>query len=119
MINRDIPQEQWDEFLKDFSKRHAGERCRIELLGRDIGDQPAADNLPLVGISVDTKGSRTGSIEITTGDDVGLLSTHVIDHPTHVRVARDERGVGESVEIEADGEPTALIRLLETNVRPS
>jgi hypothetical protein len=46
------------------------------------------------------------------GDDPSSVMTHIIDHPTHVRVATS--GGEEAVEIEAgQGEPTALIRILQ------
>jgi hypothetical protein len=111
MTNQEIPHDQWQQFFQDFSKDHEGDPIRIELMSDDLGDQPLADNTPLVGISCDTKGSREGSIEIMAGDDPGTAMTHIIDHPTHVRLAAD--GLNQSIEIQADGEPTALIRILQ------
>lgn len=110
--NQEIPREQWDQFFKDFSQDHEGEPISIELMGLEFGDQPMAESTPLVGISCDTKGSRAGAIEIMAGDDPSSVMTHIIDHPTHVRVATT--GAEQAVEIEADGEPTALIRILQS-----
>jgi hypothetical protein len=110
--NQEIPREQWDQFFKDFSSEHEGEPVSIELMGMDLGDQPLTESTPLVGISCDTKGSRQGAIEIMAGENPSSVMTHVIDHPTHVRVAMS--GPEQSVEIEAEGEPTALIRILQS-----
>ena len=113
MSNQEIPREQWDQFFKDFSRQHEGEPISIELLGLELGDQPLTECTPLVGISCDTKGSRAGAIEIMAGDDPESVMTHIIGHPTHVRVAG--AGIDQAIEIEAaEGEPTSLIRILQS-----
>lgn len=110
MNTQEIPQDRWEQFFVDYTNAHEGEPISIELLDQDFGDQPLADGAPLLGISCDTKGSRQGSIEISAGEDPSSVMTHIIDHPTHVRVAG--AGSAETIEIQAEGEPTALIRLV-------
>jgi Family of unknown function (DUF5335) len=37
-----IEQAQWEAFLNAFSKQHHGFEARMEIMGRDFGDQEAA-----------------------------------------------------------------------------
>lgn len=115
-MTNEIPHDQWERFFEDFSNQHEGEPIRVELLDPDLGDQPLAENAPLLGISCDTKGSREGAIEIMAGEDTNSVMTHIIGHPTHVRVAQS--GPQATIEIEAEGEPTALISLLQERDLP-
>ena len=79
-----IGKEQWSEFFNDFAKTHHGYEARIEILGRDFGDQEETAWLPLSGISYDPQGDH---IIITLGGISGRYPahlTHMIDHPTQV-----------------------------------
>jgi hypothetical protein len=117
MTNQEIPQDRWEQFFEDFSNQHEGQPVRIELMNRDIGDQPFADAAPLLGISCDTKGSRAGSIEITAGEDADSLVSHVIDRPAHVRLATGDQA--DTIEIQSDNESTVLIQLMQQKGLPA
>jgi hypothetical protein len=81
-----IEQAHWEAFLNDFSKTHHGFEARMEILGRDFGDQEVAAWLPFTGISYDPHHHQ---IFVTVG---GISShypihlTHTIDSPRTVAV---------------------------------
>ena len=75
-----IEQVHWQAFLDDFAKQHHGFDARIEIIGRDFGDQEVASWLPFTGISYDP---HYHQIFIT----VGGISSHYPAHLTH-RVER-------------------------------
>lgn len=104
MQTKEIPQNQWRQFFDDFSKQHAGWVIDLEVIGREIGDQQEVNDLPLVGITADAKGSEPG-LEITAGQTTDSHVTHIINRPRHVWVKQP----GNSIEIEAeDGTKTIL-----------
>jgi hypothetical protein len=71
-----IEQAHWEAFLNDFSKTHHGFEARMEILGRDFGDQEVAAWLPFTGISYDPHHHQ---IFVT----VGGISSHYPVHLTH------------------------------------
>ena len=71
-----IEQAHWEAFLNDFSKTHHGFEARMEILGRDFGDQEVAAWLPFTGISYDPHHHQ---IFMT----VGGSSSHYPVHLTH------------------------------------
>jgi hypothetical protein len=104
MQTREIPPNQWRQFFDDFSKRHDGWIVDLEVVGREIGDQQEVNDLPLVGITADVKGSER-RLEITAGKTTDSHVTHIIDRPRRVWVKQP----GESIEIEAeDGTKTIV-----------
>src|SRR5436305_1731674 len=66
-----IPEEHWLSFFDTFSRDYFGWPCTLEVLDERNGPQHLAENLPLQGISFDTKGTRACSIEISAGDQPG------------------------------------------------
>jgi hypothetical protein len=71
-----IEQARWEAFLNDFSKKHHGFEARMEIMGRDFGDQEAAAWLPFTGISYDPHHDQ---LFMT----VGGISSHYPVHLTH------------------------------------
>jgi hypothetical protein len=71
-----IEQAQWEAFLNDFAKKHHGFEARIEIMGRDFGDQEMVAWLPFSGISYDPHHHQ---IFVT----VGGISSHYPVHLTH------------------------------------
>ena len=60
-MNAMIEKPEWNEFLRNFSTLHRGQRTRLGVLEiRDgvVNDLWIEDGLPLVGIDVDTKEGR-------------------------------------------------------------
>ncbi len=111
MQTQEIPDNQWGPFFDELSKRHQGEHVTVELLGRDIGVQMAAEDQSLMGISVD---APTGAckIDVMAGGLGETNIAHEIAHPIHVRVATSDDGREEAIEIESEGGPATLVRFL-------
>jgi hypothetical protein len=107
MITREIPRNQWREFLDAFSKQHESWLARVELIGGEIGRGLEARELPLRGITADEE------ISIQVGDRDDHI-THTIRHPTHVRLAQTEAGVDVALQIESSDEPTTILRFRAT-----
>ena len=119
MRNHEIPSEQWIPFFNALSKRHQGDPVTVELMGKDIGDQRAAEDQALLGITVDPP---TGSckIEVMMGDRTGTNIAHEIAHPIHVRLAQQDNGADAALEIEAEDGPATLLRFVPvSDARPS
>jgi hypothetical protein len=111
MRSIEIPDEQWIDFFKQFSREHAGWPVTIEVLSPDAGPQRLVHELPLQGLTVDVAGTRPSSVQIGAGDDPAANFSHVIDLPLHVRLAddeQDERGSG-TIEIEPARGATTLV----------
>jgi hypothetical protein len=65
----EIERNQWKTFLDEFSKRNQMRPTRLEIIGAEIGAQEEERLLPLAGISFETKGAASGSVEIILGGE--------------------------------------------------
>ena len=110
METRTIPEDQWIEYVDRFSRDHLGCSVTIEVLDKEMGPQNVAADLPLEGISFDTKGTRPTSIEITAGDGADQHVSHLIDMPLHIRQARGTNG-DIDVQIEPATGPVTLVHV--------
>jgi hypothetical protein len=119
MQTLEIPIHEWVPFLNEFSKRHQGESCTLQLLGRDFGAQVEANALPLIGVSVDLRGDDCEQIDISVGDSPERYVMHAIEHPSCIRVARTDRGEDRALQIESDEGPVALLKLNASNNKPA
>ena len=108
---REIPREEWVEFLDSFSRQHEGWLVTVEVLGEEIGAQVEAAELPLEGITAELKGSAEDSISITVGLTPAERVTRNITAPTHVRIEQAENGADMALQIEAADEAMTLVRL--------
>src|SRR4051812_30286568 len=113
MQTREIPIEQWQPFLDQFSQCHLGEKVTVKIVGRDIGDQTEMRDLPLVGISADTKATGGERIDVSAGDNMRSQVTHAVIHPSHIRVAEDDQGHAVAMQIESEDGPVTLVRFIE------
>jgi len=105
-----IPEDRWIQFFDEFSRDHSGWPATIEVLDGQAGPQNVAENLPLMGFSFDTKGTRPCAIEISAGDKPTRQVTHVVDMPLHIRQAQ-EAGGGIDIQIEPADGPVTLVHL--------
>ncbi|HVP62912.1 MAG TPA: DUF5335 family protein [Myxococcaceae bacterium] len=86
----EIPRERWAKYLDDLSNREQDHPVRIEVEGQELGDQALSTKLPLMGISLEEKGSEKDAIEITVADrGKGQTLTHLIERPEHVYVEQE------------------------------
>jgi hypothetical protein len=74
-----IERNQWKTFLDEFSKRNQMRPTRLEVVGSDVGAQEEEKFLPLVGVSLETKGDAAGSVEIILGGETAVEERH-LDH---------------------------------------
>jgi hypothetical protein len=105
-----IPEDEWVEFFDQFSKSHAGWPVTIEVLSEDAGPQLLAGDLPLQGISFDTRGTRASALHVSAGDRIDANVEHVIDMPLRIHILGDDpESHNIDVQIEpADGPLTLL-----------
>ena len=108
METRTIPEDDWIEFADRFSRDHVGWLATVQVLDRTSGVLLVAKDLPLQGISFDTKGSRPCSIAVSLGDSPSGHVRHVVDLPLHIREADEADG---SIDLQidpADGAQTLI-----------
>ena len=109
----EIPRDQWQTYLEEFSKRNSGRPVNLEVLSEELGDQEEAQMLPLEGITLETKGSEAESVEIMLGstgaaDDRNL--THTVSQVRLIVPKVGTDGREEALEIEAqDGTKIILV----------
>src|SRR5436190_23339991 len=111
MITHEIPKNQWQTYFNDLGRLYAGWGVTIEVLERDLGDQPAEEGLPLQGISFETQGSDAGNILIEVGDVEPAFVTHHVDRPRSVRVVDAQPGAQTDIEIESEDGAITLVHL--------
>ena len=76
-MNDVIEREQWDSFIKEFNRRNELRATRLEVVGAEIGAQEEEELLPMVGISLETKGADAPRIEITLGGETAKEERHL------------------------------------------
>ena len=109
METRTIPENEWVEFADRFSRDHLGWLATVQVLDGS-GVLLLAKDLPLQGISFDTKGSRPCSIAVSVGDAATNHVRHVVDLPLHLREA-DEPDGSIDLQIEPANGSQTLIHL--------
>ena len=110
MPTREIPREEWNAFFEMFSKQHEGWLATVEVLGRDIGAQEEAHELPLVGITADLKGGDADAVSIIVGKAAAEHITHTVTGVAHVWLEQAESGADEALQIEGANGTTTLLR---------
>jgi hypothetical protein len=109
MTSYEIPRERWADYFNGLSDQYQGWATTVQVLGQEIGDQRAADGLPLQGLSFERFGSRAGDLLIEMGDAGTPYETHRIDQPRRVRVANIAPGAETAIELQsADGLTTIV-----------
>ena len=109
----EIPREQWQTYLDEFSQRNAGRAAGIQLISEELGTQQEAQMMPFEGITLETKGSLASSIEIMLGgtgpaDDRNL--THTVTQVRRIVPKNGSDGREDALEIETeDGAKTILV----------
>ena len=88
----EIPREAWADYLCALSNREQAHPVRIRIEGRDVGDQVLANCLPLVGISMEQKGSEASAIEVTVAHEDQRNLTHLIRTPERVYAEEGDDG---------------------------
>jgi hypothetical protein len=71
-----IEQNQWKDFLNEFTKRNQFRPTRLEVVGEG-GAMEEEKFLPLVGVSFEPKGASAGSVLITMGGETAKDERHI------------------------------------------
>ena len=108
-----IDQKQWKSFLEEFSSRNQLRATRMEVVGGEIGAQVEEDYLPLVGATLDPKGSAAGSVEVVLGGETAKDQRrveHLISKVQRIAPLIGNDGVEEGLGLEdQEGTRTLLI----------
>ena len=107
---REIPRDEWAEYLDTFCRQHEGWLVRLEVLGAEVGARVEAKELPLQGVTAELKGGED-AITITVGREGPERVTHTVTRPAHVRVEQSEDGADMTLQIESADGLTTLVRL--------
>lgn len=104
----DIPVDNWNRFFDTLSRLHVDEYVRIEIMRDDFGAQVEVTSLPFNGISADLKDGEC-SITVSAAAVGNGHVSHQIDHPTEVRLLRDDYGSDRALEIIGQDDSKTLI----------
>lgn len=56
MTVRQLARDDWHPFLEELTRSVRGRQTRVEVASADLGDQRLVENVPLLGLSYDTRG---------------------------------------------------------------
>ena len=91
MATEQLPRDSWRAYFDDLSRTAGATEVTIEIAGSDLGDQIAAEQLILTGITYDD-----GDDLLVVGLEAPGSSTeeyeHMIDSPQQIQVATQEDG---------------------------
>ena len=82
MKTREIPREQWNNLFLMLTRELAGEPVRLEVVGKELGDQPMAEQVPLREVVLDKRGRGGREIDVMVGRDedpfewLGFIAEH-------------------------------------------
>jgi len=108
MATREIARDRWSSELDAFSSHHAGWIVTLEVLGREFGEQPEANGLPLTGIVVESRQSAA-RIAIMVGGRRDAHVTHIVEGPCRVWLREPDVDGDEAVEVECDDGTRTLV----------
>ena len=95
MTARKLDKKEWKPFFDGVSKVLGAKQAEIEVLSLDLGDQVAAEWLPLVGLTYDPKGDVL---------DVALEGLdHLISKPREIYVEDGGVGLASLAVVDAEG----------------
>ncbi|GMU05118.1 DUF5335 family protein [Corallococcus caeni] len=107
-INQEIPREQWASYLAGITKKDATQWVRVESIDAESGDQPLADRLPLVDITLETKGSDSGAVQIIVGREDGRITHRILEPDLLIAEVDSQSGALECLEIGERGGKTLI-----------
>ncbi|HEV7373151.1 MAG TPA: DUF5335 family protein [Pyrinomonadaceae bacterium] len=109
----EIERNQWETFLDEFSRRNQMRPTRLEIIGEEIGAQEEENLLPFSGISFETKGTASGSVEIILGGQSAADSRSLTHTVTGVKRIMPLVGAGaleDGLGIESEDGVKTLLR---------
>jgi hypothetical protein len=113
MPTQQIPQDQWEPFLADFSAFNQTRTVNVEVESPEVGSQTMIDNRPLLAVEPDIEvdDERRRSITVTAGDTVGespSAITHLAFNPRSIWLKEDDTGRAEALDIETEDGRTII-----------
>ena len=112
MDTQGLPREEWGAFFDDLSREFESGLVTVETSGDGLPHVILIEGLPLLGVTLNTKGSDAGSITIMAGQGVDTAISHNVVGPTQVNVARDAHGAVAAVQIDAPDPAQTRIHFL-------
>ena len=103
---RTIPREQWKRIFDSLSRIYEGSTSTLEILSPDLGAQHEVEELPFLGIKYDANGLE---LQFETKD--GRIHVHNEPRPKLIQIEENSEGLVDSMAIESDGNPRAVLRL--------
>lgn len=88
ITTEEFPTERWQSRLEGLTREARERPMSIRVEGPNVGDQVLAEFLPLVAISLESKGTEKGAVEIIAEHPNGGHLTHLINNPEHIYLAR-------------------------------
>jgi hypothetical protein len=116
VTTREIPRDAWRPYFDEISRHLGTTTATVEIAGRDLGAQVAAEHLVLTGLSYD---DRDDVVVIGLDAPGGYIeeAEHLVEHPQKVLVATgDDAGVAIDIE-DADAHQT-IIRMASAPALP-
>jgi hypothetical protein len=108
MRTKQIPKNEWTEFLDIFSRQHQGWLVRLEILDPEIGAQIEETGLALEGIA-ESDDAVGNTITIMAGNKPDEHVTHSIRLPTEISLEQTEEGADVALSIKSAEGSTALL----------
>lgn len=109
METREIPRDDWQSFLRVFSRQHEGWLATLEGVGLDIA-QPAAGEFPLKDVALTSVVGGSEGITINLGKAPEDHVKHTVIEPTHVWLVQTSEGADAALEIESADNTKTLLR---------
>lgn len=93
---KQIPRSEWSSYFEAFTRKHVNDRTSetvtIEVLSPELGDQVEARDVPLLGITYD---SKDDILDVFVGDTLD----HLIFTPRDIYVVEEEDGFLSSLQV--------------------
>lgn len=110
MKTREIPKNEWPNFLDIFSRKHEGWSVTLEIFGTELGAQVQERELAFEGIVDEWDEIRGHQIVIMFGEKPDDHITHSIGRPTQVSLEQTDGGADVALAIKSADGVMALLR---------
>jgi hypothetical protein len=104
--DQEIDRNQWNAVFTSITNEYRGVHARLEVFGRDLGDQTPTEDTPFQGISADNKDGEN-VVWIDFGDNL----TRGVHGVKAVRMLAPAGGNGPVIEVAAEDGTKTLLRL--------
>ncbi|MGH2523652.1 MAG: DUF5335 family protein [Anaerolineales bacterium] len=108
-VPREVPRSEWADFCDSFSRQHRGGLATIEMARPGAAPQTIADELPLRGLTLNSKSHEADTLLVTLGQHGDERLTHAITQVVRLCFDVTEAGAQAGLTFEsADGTITRL-----------